>query len=115
MGFKHKIKVCSYLGEEKLIDGSKIRIYDKPKAYSMSLNTVSGYTELQLFGDVANRMVKAMVDINLAKIIKERDVAYLFEATNDNEEVYGENANYEVVKILPQNIKAVIYFEKINK
>lgn len=115
MGIRHEVKISSFLKEERTFDGSKIRTYDKPKEYTMSLNAISGYSELQMFGDVANRIVKGVIDIKLSKRIKELDVAYLYGATNENEKAHGENANYEVKKVLPQNIKAIVYFEKINK
>ena len=115
MGIRHKVKIAPYLKEEPFLDGSKIRVYSRAKEYEMSLNTISGYTELQLFGDVANRVVKGVVDIRKAKDIRERDVAYLDGATDEHELVFGEHANYEVIKVLPQNIKTIVYFEKINK
>lgn len=115
MGIRHNVKVCSYLGEERKPDRSKVRIYDAPKEYPMSLNTLSGFTELQLFGDTASRTVKGVIDIRLGKGIKERDVAYLFGATSEGENAHGEKANYEVRQVLPQNVKTVVYFEKMNK
>lgn len=115
MGIRHKVKIAPYLGEERLVDGSKIRVYDEANEYYMSLNSVSGYIEFRMFGDIAKRVVRGIVDIRYAKNIKELDVAYLFDADNVDEVIHGEKANYQVIAVMPQNVKAIVYFEKIHK
>ena len=45
--------------------------------------------------------------------IKENDLAYLDGATPENEEIYGDNANYRVDSVRYQNKKVAIYFEKL--
>lgn len=115
MGIRHKVKIASYLGEERLVDGSKIRTYDKAKDYYMSLNSTSGYVEFRMFGDITKRVVRGVIDIRFAKHIKELDVAYLYDADNSDEVIHGEKANYQVIAVMPQNVKAIVYFEKIQK
>lgn len=46
-------------------------------------------------------------------IIKENDLAYLDGATPENEQVYGDNANYRIDSVRNQNKKIAIYFEKL--
>lgn len=46
-------------------------------------------------------------------IIKENDLAYLDGANPENEQVYGDNANYRVDSVRYQNKKIAIYFEKL--
>lgn len=45
--------------------------------------------------------------------IKEKDLAYLDGTNPENEQVYGDNANYRVDSVRYQNKKIAIYFEKL--
>ena len=129
--------IAPFEGIEKLPDGSKIRVYGKPKKYMFSLNSLSGDTELQIFGDKVSRMVRAIVDFRYMNEIHENDAAflygdepedaivqnltdergYLLTSENGEQIVYQQsnyclNANYHVSKVLPQNVKIAVYFEK---
>lgn len=109
---RNKVYIAPYLGEEDQ-DGSKVRIFGEAKEYRMSLNSLSGDAELQIFGDKISRTVRAIVDIGLMSQIKENDAAYLYGAEPaDDEDKYCLNRNYHVSKILPQNVKMALYFEK---
>ena len=79
----------------------------------VTLNSLSGYTEMQMFGTKIARMCKTLVDYEqwLGKI-NEKDVAYLYGASPEGEKNIGDNANYTVTAVLPQNKKIAIYFEK---
>ena len=129
--------IAPYLGTEDLEDGTKIRYYGKPKMYRFSLNSLSGDTELQIFGDKVSRMVRAIADFKYMEEIHENDAAFLYGEVPDDPDVlnltdekgyllesedgsqityeesnYCLNANYRVSKVLPQNLKIAIYFEK---
>ena len=79
----------------------------------VTLNSLSGYMEMQMFGTKISRMCKTLVDYDqwLGKI-NEKDGAYLYGASPMNENNIGDNANYTVTAVLPQNKKIAIYFEK---
>lgn len=134
---RRTLYIAPFEGIEKLPDGSKIRVYGKPKKYMFSLNSLSGDTELQIFGDKVSRMVRAIVDFRYMNEIHENDAAFLYRdepedaivqnltdergylLTSENGEqiVYQQsnyclNANYRVSKVLPQNMKIAVYFEK---
>lgn len=134
---RRTLYIAPFEGIEKLPDGSKIRVYGKPKKYMFSLNSLSGDTELQIFGDKVSRMVRAIVDFKYMNEIHENDAAflygeepdianidnltdergYLLQSENGEQIVYQQsnyclNANYRVSKVLPQNVKIAVYFEK---
>ena len=108
-----KIWIAPFVKKEKDIDGNIISIYDKPYCIYATINTLSGSAEIDVFGDRIKRMCKTMVPYRMINKIKENDVAYLFDTSPEGEEIYGENANYRVDAVLPQNIKAKVYFEKM--
>lgn len=110
--FRNEVYIAPYLNTET-IDSSKVRVYGKPQKYFFSLNSLSGEAELQIFGDKVSRTVRSIVDIRLMGTIKENDAAYLYGVTpSPDEDKYCLGANYHVSKILPQNVKMAVYFER---
>lgn len=107
------IYIASYLKESSDNEGNPIKIYDKPFSLETSLNSLNGSSEVAMYGDRIKKMCKTFLDYDewLGKI-KENDLVYLYEATPEKEVVNGENANYRVDAVLPQNEKILVYFEK---
>lgn len=108
-----KIWIAPYIKTKKDLSGNKVDVFGEPFEIQTSINTLSGSTDMEMFGDRVKRMCKAMPNYNMIDKIHEKDVAYLFGATPEGEVVNGENANYRVDSILPQNVKVKIYFEKM--
>ena len=106
--------LASFLREDVDDNGDPINVYDMPIQFESSLNSLSGSTDIAVYGDKISRMCKTMLDYEQwINSIKEKDVVYLYGATPENEDVNGCNANYKVVAALPQNLKILVYFERI--
>lgn len=99
--------------------GTDIITYSKPKRYFINYTGVSGYVDIQLYGNQIGNVIRAYVDISLLGKIKVGDVAYLIDgdcldikelAQNDNQ--FCKNANYRVNSILVQNLKMKVDFKK---
>lgn len=110
---KHNISICPYSKSDYDDEGNPIDVFDTPFIIeNVTLNSLDGSTDIQMFGDRIKKMCKTLVDYDkyLGKI-KEKDLAYLYGADPYNEKVNGNDANYEVTAVLPRNKKIVIYFE----
>ena len=57
----------------------------------------------------------AFININDGGRFKELDIAYLYGATPEGEEVHGDNANYLVRTYRQQNTRIMVVFEEIIK
>lgn len=111
---KHKIYLASFIREDTDENGDPINIYGAPIQFESTLNSLSGSTDIAVYGDKISRMCKTLLDYDgWIDKIKEKDVVYLYGATPDNEEMNGDNANYKIVAVLPQNLKIQVYFERI--
>ena len=76
---------------------------------------MSADSEVREFGELANSMrVGVLIPRNayLGKF-NEFDLAYLDGASPNNERINGENANYRIYAIRPQNVVLKVYFLKI--
>lgn len=94
--------------------GNKVNVYGKPFKVDATLNTISGSYEIQMYGERAKRICKAMPDLRkYYGKIKEGDKAYLYGVTPEGESNNGVNANYKVISARPQNIKMVVLFEQL--
>lgn len=118
--FDNVNSVC-YIGSklESTFDdnGNEITLYDIPKKYRFNIQPVSGTSDIQEFGEHANKM-KVAVITNRKKYdgkFKEFDCAYLDGATPDGETINGENANYRVYAVQYQNVAIRIFFIKLTK
>lgn len=111
---KQKIYLASFIREDTDENDDPINAYDIPIQFESTLNSLSGSTDIAVYGDKISRMCKTLLDYDeWIDKIKEKDVVYLYGATPDNEEMNGDNANYKVVAVLPQNLKIQVYFERI--
>jgi len=110
---KRLVYIANFIEETEDDSGNTIRVYGQPFSIKCTLNTLSGDTEYQMFGDRIQNMVKTILDYDWMKKIHEKDVAYLYDIDPNEEVVHGEKANYRVVSTRPQNLKTIIYFEKL--
>lgn len=124
--FKNWNKVC-YIrrritldNEEVLIDeyGNEIQKYDIPKKYILNYQPVTNNADeaiLKPYGITLEGTVKALMDIKYEGQIAKYDLAYLYNANPSEEEYDGQNANYRVITAIPQNMKILVYFERLTK
>lgn len=70
---------------------------------------------IQAYGETENNIVSCLIDYTDDGKFKAFDLAYLYGATPENEEVNGFNANYKVRAYKPQNTKIMVIFEEIIK
>ncbi|MFR7590218.1 MAG: hypothetical protein ACLUVC_02145 [Longibaculum sp.] len=111
---KHVVYLASFLKEDTNEYGDPVNIYDTPIQFESTLNSLNGSTDIAVYGDKICRMCKTLLDYDdWINKIKEKDVVYLYGITPNGEENNGDNANYKVVAVLPQNLKIMVYFERI--
>jgi hypothetical protein len=113
MIIKRKVWIAPYLFPDVDVNDNPIDVYDKPFEIECSLNSLSGSTDIAAFGERIKHMAKTILDYKYIEDIHEQDKAYLYGRTPSSEENNGDNANYQVVAIMPQNRKIQVYFEKL--
>lgn len=70
---------------------------------------------IKVYGETENSIVSLLIDYTKDGRFKAFDLAYLYGATPEGEEVNGANANYIVRSYKPQNTKIMVIFEEIVK
>lgn len=70
---------------------------------------------IKVYGETNNNIVSCLIDYVDDKKFKQFDLAYLYGANPEGEQVYGDNANYLVRAYKPQNTKIMVLFEEIVK
>lgn len=70
---------------------------------------------IKTYGETNNNIVSCLIDYVDDKRFRQFDLAYLYGANPEGEEVYGDNANYIVRAYKPQNTKIMVLFEEIVK
>lgn len=111
---KRIIYISSKLPSTEDEYGNEITNYDKAKQYSFNISPIKDESEIKEFGELANKM--KMATVNLFKYkdkFKDFDLAYLDGNSPKNELVNGENANYRIYTTKEQNAVLKIYFLKI--
>jgi len=115
--FKNVKSIC-YIGsklDSKFDDyGNEIKQYDEPQKYSFNIQPVTLSSDIQSFGENANKMKVAVIpNVPKYREFKEFDCAYLDGATPEEESVNGQNANYRIYSVQPQNVVIRVFFIKI--
>ena len=99
--------------------GNEIITYNKPfyfgKANYQPLTKKDLEAYYKAYGETKNSIISLLIDYTEDGRFKAFDVAYLYGATPENEEVDGANANYIVRSYKPQNTKIMVIFEEIVK
>ena len=105
-------------GTKEDYNHNEIPTYDIPVLYrKWNIQFVKAESELLEFGENASRMKVAVIPNNAlyANKFNEFDLAYLDGVTPDGEAVNGQNANYRIYSVRPQNSIIKIYFLKLTK
>lgn len=118
--FKNWDKVCYISSKLPSIEddyGNQLNQYEEPIKYKFNYQPVVDRKEAEIlgYGESSIGLIRALIDIKYKDKIKQYDLAYLYDATPDNESYIGENANYRVVTCKPQNTKILVYFEELTK
>lgn len=98
--------------------GNEIQNYEVPKKYVLNYQPVTNDADeaiLKPYGISLEGTVKALMDIKFDGELGRHDLAYLYDATPENEEYDGQNANYRVITAIPQNMKILVYFERLTQ
>lgn len=98
--------------------GNEIQQYDEPVKYRFNYQPVTNDADeaiLKPYGVTLEGTVKALVDIKYNGQLNKYDLVYLYGASPENETYNGENANYRVITSVPQNMKILVYFERLTK
>ena len=108
---------------ETNVYGEDIEYFDQPKAYRFNYQPIDGELNVKESGERKSARYQAFVDRRYFQgVIKSGDKAYLSDedvlekeledlVSSDNE--YCEKANYRIIKVLTQNFKMRIVFEKL--
>lgn len=116
---KSNCYIASKLGQETDDYGNKNPIYDEPnkEPYRWNIQNISQRSEALTFGErILQMKVATIVGEEKEKYLgkfHEYDLAYLDGNTPEGEVVNGQNANYRIYAVRPQNVALLIYFEKI--
>ena len=98
--------------------GNEIQNYGEPIQYLLNYQPVTNNADeavLKPYGVTLEGTVKALMDIKHDGELGRYDLAYLYNANPNNESYDGENANYRVITAIPQNMKILVYFERLSK
>ena len=107
--------------KEVVIDdyGNEIVKYNKPfffgKVNYQPLTTKQLEAFVRAYGEVSTNIVSCLIDYKDKDKFGNFDLAYLYDATPNNEVEYGDNANYKVRAYKPQNTKIMVILEEIIK
>lgn len=107
--------------KEVILDdyGNEIVTYDTPfyfgKVNYQPLTKKDLEAYIKVYGETENSIVSLLIDYTEDGRFKAFDLAYLYGATPEGEEVNGANANYIVRSYKPQNTKIMVIFEEIVK
>ncbi len=114
--YKSKVYICKKLPSTIDEDRNEIQHYDSPNAkpYMWNVQPVNQSSEVKEFGQLVNSMKVAVISKSkyMGKF-NEYDKVYLYTQPHINELENGDNADYRVYAIRPQNACIRIYFIKI--
>ena len=113
--YKSKIYIAKYLTTEEDDDLNQFKIYDKPIKYIFNVQPASADSEIKEFGELANSMRVAVIPKSKYNgKFQEFDAAYI-DNNPDGELKNGDNADYRIYSVRPQNMCIRVYFLKLVK
>lgn len=113
--YKSKIYIAKYLETIEDNDLNQFKVYDKPIKYIFNVQPVSADSEIKEFGELANSMRVAVIPkTKYNGKFNEFDAVYI-DNSPENEINNGDNADYRIYSVRPQNMCIRVYFLKIVK
>lgn len=114
--YKSRVYICKRLGTIQDEDMNEIEVFDKPVRYSFNVQPAKEDSEGREFGQTINSLRVAVIPKNKYKgKFKEYDKVYIDNEPSKDEIDYGDNADYRIYSIRPQNACIRIYFIKLVK
>lgn len=107
--------------DDVVVDGyeNEIVTYNEPFFFGyvnyQPLTTKQMEAYIKTYGETENNIVSCLIDYKDKNKFNIFDVAYLYDATPNNETINGDNANYRVRAFKPQNTKIMVILEEIIK
>ncbi len=99
--------------------GNEIVKYNEPfyfgKVNYQPLTTKQLEAYIKQYGETNANIVSCLIDYNDKDTFRQFDLAYLYGSTPENENQYGDNANYIVRAFKPQNTKIMVILEEMIK
>lgn len=94
--------------------GNEITQYAEPQKYFFDIQPLTGSSDMQAYGEkIDNMKVAYLPKIKYQNMFKEFDVAYLDGNEPLDESFNGDNANYRIYSVTPQNANIRVVFVKI--
>lgn len=112
--YKSKIYICKKLGTAQDASMNEIEVFDEPVKYMFNVQPVNASSEGKEFGQLVNAIRVATIPKRkyMGKF-KEYDKVYIDTVPSENEVDYGDNADYRIYSVRPQNACIKIYFLKL--
>lgn len=96
--------------------GNLIQNYSEPQKYLFNVQPVTNTSSATVFGELTPRMKCAVIPkLEYAGEFNEFDLAYLDGIVPVDESFNGQQANYRIYSVQPQNAIIKVYFLKIIK
>ena len=121
--FEKEIWIAKRKSIETNENGIDVEIFEAPKKYYLNYQPISGYLDLQQYGEDINNIYRIFVNRNSFQgVINVGDRAYLNDGLTSEKDLreivesdnkYCEKANFKVSLVLPQNLKIRIDLIKI--
>jgi len=108
-----KLYIASKTGTDIDDEGNEISTYNVPIEYCFNYRGIKSNADLVEFGEKASITQRMVIDRKYEGYFKEFDVAYLYGATPDGEQINGDNANYVLLPPRIGNSVIIIYMQKI--
>lgn len=117
LNYKSTIFVCEKLGVKQDENLNQYVEYGKPRKCRFNVQSVSEESEIREFGELAPSMKVALITEKNKYMnkFKEFDKVYVDTRPSDEEIKYGENADYRVYSVRPQNSCIRMYLLKLVK
>lgn len=112
--YKSKIYVCKKLDTTQDENMNEIENYAEPIKYIFNVQPVNASSEGREFGQLVNAMRVATIPKRkyIGKF-NEYDKVYIDTVPSENEVDYGDNADYRIYSVRPQNTCIKVYFLKL--
>lgn len=96
--------------------GNMLQTYDDPQRYYFDIQPVTNTSNASAFGELIYRLKVAVIPRSVyTGVFNEYDLAYLDGCEPLDESFNGEQANYRIYSVQPQNAIIKVYFLKLVK
>lgn len=119
----HKWNKDMYIATKREVSyddfNNELVVYNKPfyfgKVNYQPLTGKNLEAFIRAYGETKNNIVSCLIDYTDMGKFDTFDLAYLYDATPEGEQIFGDNANYIIRSYKPQNTKIMVIFEEIIK